>query len=249
MATDVISPFEKDVDEHGGYQYATNNRRSSIYVYQHFYDVIMRAAQLDGKRVVDVGCGDGTYTARLRRETKAVSLTGLDPAVKAIERAQRMYEQKPHELSFECGFVHDLVARGLHYDLAIYGGVLHHVADPAAEIADGFRLADEIFILEPNGWNPVLKYNERYSPYHLEHEERSYRRGQIHHWIEQAGAEIVKSFYFGLVPVFCPDWMVAICSRVEPLVERIPLLRMFACGQVGILARRKTQTSYQKIAA
>src|SRR5262249_55732216 len=99
--------------------------------------------------------------------------------------------------------------------------------------------ADTVFILEPNGFNPILKLLERFSKYHREHQERSYRMGQFLRWIDAAGGQVDKAFHFGLVPVFCPDWMVTICSRLEPIVERTPLFRNIACGQIGILTRKR----------
>jgi 2-polyprenyl-3-methyl-5-hydroxy-6-metoxy-1,4-benzoquinol methylase len=247
MAGDVIEPFERDVLEHGGYQYATTTLRSSHYAYKHFYDIIMATAGLDGKRVVDVGCGDGTYTARMHDETKAVSLLGLDPSPAVIQFARTTYTPGRPRLEFRCGYARDLIAEGAQFDLAVYGGVIHHVADPAREIADALRLAATVFFLEPNGSNPIVKFNERFSRYHVEHKEQSYRMGQLLHWINRAGGETVKAFYFGLVPVFCPDWLFRICSTLEPVVERLPLFRIIACGQVGILARRGPATPGQKV--
>jgi len=239
MGLDVIKPFEEDVRRHGGYQYAKSKQRSSQYAYKHFYDVIMAHAGLNGKRVLDVGCGDGTYTARMHDETSAVSLLGLDPSAIVIESARAVYQPGRPRLSFRCGFARELIAEGQQFDLAVYGGVLHHVADPEGEIRDALRLAETVFILEPNGWNPVVKFNERFSKYHREHQEQSYRMGRFRRWIREAGGQTERAFYFGLVPVFCPDWLVTIGSTLEPLVERIPGLRVIACGQIGILARRQ----------
>jgi hypothetical protein len=36
--------------------------------------------------------------------------------------------------------------------------------------------------------------------------------------------------------MFCPDWFVAVASRLEPLAEALPLVRTLSCGQIGILA-------------
>jgi hypothetical protein len=39
------------------------------------------------------------------------------------------------------------------------------------------NIADEIIVAEPNGYNPVLKIMEKVSPYHIQHEEKSYALG------------------------------------------------------------------------
>jgi SAM-dependent methyltransferase len=237
MAQNVYQPFEQDVVRSGGYQYTKTDRRSSIYANRRYSDVILNTAPMDGKTVVDVGCGDGTYTAGLRAQTKATSILGIDPAAAAVDAASRNYSAH-QDLRFRCGFAQDLLRGGEHFDVAIYRGVIHHVADPAAEIATALELADTVFFLEPNGWNPVLKLLERFSPYHREHKEQSYRLGQLCRWIREAQGQVDLSFYFGLVPFFCPNWMVSVGSTLEPVVERLPLARVIACGQIGILAKR-----------
>jgi SAM-dependent methyltransferase len=238
MIQNVYKPFERDVVRSGGYQYTKTERRSSVYANHRYSNVIIGNAPMAGKTVVDVGCGDGTYTAGLAAQTGALSVLGIDPARAAVELAARTYEAEFAELTFRCGFAADLLAEGRHFDVAICRGVIHHVADPAAEIATVLKLADNVFFLEPNGWNPILKLMERYSPYHREHEERSYRLGQFRRWIQEAGGRIEKSFYFGLVPFFCPDWMVSVGSALEPFIEALPLVRVGCCGQLGILASR-----------
>jgi len=239
MPHDVVTPFERDVLDHGGYQYSKTTRRSSLYAYKHFYDVVMTVGCLDGRRVLDLGCGDGTYTARMKDETRALSILGLDPAEAAIESARETYARSRPGLEFRCARARDLVQEGARFDIVVFGLVLHHVADPAREIVDGFRLADTILIIEPNGWSPVLKFNERFSKYHREHQERSYRMSQYRRWITDAGGSVSQGFYFGLMPVFCPDWMVTVCSTLEPWVEKTPAFRVIACGQICLLAHKR----------
>jgi SAM-dependent methyltransferase len=236
MPNDVFEPFNADISSHGGYQYARPGRRSAVYANRRYSDVVIRHARLDGKRVVDVGCGDGTYTAVLRAETKAAFILGIDPAAKAVEFANAAHAPGAESLAFRNCFASDLIAQGEHFDVAIYRGVIHHVGDPAAEIAAALRLADTVFFLEPNGANPVVKLIELLSRYHRSHKERSYFLSRYRAWIEDSGGRVEEGFYFGLVPFFCPDWFVTVGSALEPVVERIPGLRALACGQLGILA-------------
>lgn len=240
MAGDVFQPFNVDVKEHGRYQYTGSNRKSSLCANRRQSDVIRDSLDWEGKKVVDVGCGDGTYTATLRDETAAASILGIDPAQEAIDYARSTHLPARRGLAFRAGFARDLLAEGEQFDIAVYRGVIHHVADQAREIQDALALAKEVFILEPNGWNPILKLLERYSAYHIQHKEQSFRLGQHKRWIRSGGGEVVSVHVFGLVPFFCPDWMVLVCSALEPVVERIPVLRMIACGQTGIVARRQT---------
>lgn len=238
MITDnVYQPFNKDVDRLGGYQYTQARRRSSVHANRRGSDLIIQVGRLDGKRVVDVGCGDGTYSAVLRDETKAIALLGIDPAIRAIASARERFTPGRPNLEFRCAVAQDLINEGEHFDIAVYRGVLHHCGDPVKEISNALRLADSLLLLEPNGWNPGLKIIERLSRYHIEHMERSFTPSTIGRWIQAGHGETEATLYSGLVPFFCPDWFVAVGSRLEPLVKRVPLLRMFVCGQVCILAR------------
>jgi len=236
MNKDIIDPFNCDVEARGAYEYTSPQRFSSRCANQRVSDKIVKIIPAAGKRIIDVGCGDGTYTALLRAETQARFVLGIDPAEKAIQRAKDHYAGKYQNLDFQCWFAKYLVRRGEHFDIAVYRGVVHHVSDPQAEIATALELADLIFFDEPNGWNFVVKILERVSTYHRSHGERSFRLGQFSRWIRQGGGKVEHCAYYGLVPFFCPDWLASICSFFESLVERIPLVRILCCGHFGILA-------------
>ena len=240
MPSDVFQPFNEDIEKHGSYQYAKPDKPSAIYANRRFSVATIEGVNLDGKRVVDIGCGDGIYTTVLRDETRATSILGIDPASAAIDYARTKYEPGRTGLSFRAGFARDLVDEGQQFDVVVFRGVLHHVADPAREIADAFKLAKEVFILEPNGYNPVLKLIEKFSAYHIAHKEQSFGLHCLKSWIEAGGGEVVNSRYFCLVPFFSPLWMVKVGSALEPVIERIPLVRTVLCGQSAILARRRT---------
>jgi len=93
------------------------------------------------------------------------------------------------------------------------------------------KKARDIVVVEPNGYNPMLKVIEKTSKYHLEHEEKSYRPGILDAWFIRNGGEIVQSIYVGLVPMFCPDLAARVLKFFEPIVEKTPLLRRLCCGQ------------------
>jgi hypothetical protein len=84
----------------------------------------------------------------------------------------------------------------------------------------------------------VLKLLERFSRYHIDHEERSFRPGVICKWLTAAGLTVRSSRVLNLVPFFCPELAAKALRAIEPLVERIPLLRDIACGQSIIVATR-----------
>jgi hypothetical protein len=173
---------------HGAYPHQSD-RFSTVRANRRFSDMILSASDMRGRRVVDVGCGDGTYTALLGHESGAASVLGID-----------------------------------------------HVADPAGEINAALRLAPTVVFLEPNGMNPILKLLERFSTYHREHDERSYVASTYRHWIKSGGGRVRSSTYFGLVPHFSPEWLARTGAVLEPVIERIPGLRVVTCGQLLVVA-------------
>jgi SAM-dependent methyltransferase len=227
-------PFESDIETYGRYQYTGSDRFSTVRANRRFSDMILAATDMRGRRVVDVGCGDGTYTLGLARESGAGMVLGIDPAQAAITAAQA--QTSGPNVRFRHGTAADLVAEGATFDVAVYRGVIHHVAQPAGEIAQSLRLAPTVIFLEPNGLNPVLKLLERFSGYHRDHDEASYAASTYRRWITAGGGQVRRLTYFGLVPHFSPEWLARTGAALEPLVERIAGVRTFTCGQLLIVA-------------
>lgn len=89
MTKNVFEPFDKDVIERGGYVYSTTNKLSAVYSAGKTSQIILKTSNLSGKTVLDVGCGDGTYTNHLWENAGAKSILGIDPAPNSIEVAKK----------------------------------------------------------------------------------------------------------------------------------------------------------------
>jgi SAM-dependent methyltransferase len=223
------SPFDVDVRENEGYRYTTNASLSSRLANERLTEATLAEVSLSGKRVVDVGCGDGSYTIELHRRGNPAELLGFDPTARAIEAAKARYDGRPG-LSFRACDIDQFAREGTRFDLAIMRGVLHHVDDPARAVASVAALADEVVILEPNGYNPGLKVIEKASRYHREHGERSFTARQVRGWLADAGMRVVSGSYVGLVPFFFPEGLARLLKRIEPGVERVGPLARAACA-------------------
>ncbi len=92
------------------------------------------------------------------------------------------------------------------------------------------RIADEVVILEPNGWNPILKLIEKFSEYHRQHDEKSFSPLRIASWVRAVGGSVDYVKFVGLVPFFCPNWLARVLKATEPVIERLPVLRRYLCG-------------------
>ncbi len=63
-------------------------------------ETLLRLVPLDGKTVLDIGCGEGRMSRRMART--AASVLGVDPDVEAIDRAR---EISPDGLDDGCRFL------------------------------------------------------------------------------------------------------------------------------------------------
>jgi len=235
-----VLKFEEDVRAGGGYEY-TGDRLSASLANTRISEAIASAYNFYGKTILDIGCGDGAYTLQFP-SLGAVMTYGMDPASVAIEAAQeRAVEQGVDSIvDFQVGNVYDL-SRFLSkkdIDCIVFRGVLHHLPDPERAIRGLHDFNGTVVVLEPNGYNPVLKILEKISKYHIEHEERSFSASTLSKWLHSAGFLDQDIDYCNLVPMFCPDLLARCCKGCEPLVERIPFIKQLCCGQVVITASK-----------
>lgn len=237
---DNVHRFDDDIRKLGSYAYTTE-KLSAQYANARISESIAKSYDFSGKRILDLGCGDGTYTLEFP-SLGAIEVLGIDPAEVAVETAN--YKAKIAGLdavvNFEPGNIYELKEQlcDRRFDCVVMRGVLHHLPDPKKAVESISSLANTVIILEPNGYNPVLKLLERFSRYHIEHEERSFLSGTIVSWCKSAGLNVTEIEYLNLVPMFCPDWMAKICRILGPIIEKTPILREIGCGQCTIVANR-----------
>lgn len=236
-----VRRFDDDVRKTGSYAY-TSEKLSSQFANARISEFIAKSYDFSGKRILDLGCGDGTYTLEFP-SLGAIEVLGIDPAEVAVEAASRKAANAGLStvVSFETGNIYDLKEQlgDRRFDCVVLRGVLHHLPDPKKAVDCISSLANTVIILEPNGYNPVLKLLERFSRYHIEHEERSFLPNTLKSWCKSAGLNVTAIEHLNLVPMFCPDWMAKICRNVEPVVEKIPVLREIGCGQCLVVASRQ----------
>ncbi len=223
-----VHKFNKDVAESGGYLYSNPERLSCRLATERLVEAVGEIARLENRRVIDVGCGDGKNSLEFLRY-KPAFLLGVDAAESAVQAAQKRARDMAN-VRFRAVDIYNLDKIDEHFDVAVVNGVLHHLYDLNRGIAGLAGAADEAIIIEPNGYNPVLKIIEKTSRYHIEHEERSYTLRRILSIIRGEGGVLLDSFYCGLVPFFCPDLMAKALKALEPAVEKIPLVSQLSCA-------------------
>lgn len=235
-----VGQFDEDVRRTGSYAY-TAERLSSRLANARISRSVAEAYDFRGKSVLDLGCGDGTYALELPG-FGAARVLGIDPAAMAVNAA--IEKAKAAGLNavaaFEVGDIYSLAPHIVNggFDCVVLRGVLHHLPDAPSALNGLAVVAPSIVVLEPNGYNPVLKVLEKFSAYHVAHEERSFSPGQLQRWLEEAGFRVRSSTLLNLVPMFCPDWMASTLRTIEPAVEHLPGIRDLACGQVVLVGER-----------
>lgn len=234
-----IDAFNADVELYGGYEYTAVQRWSSQYASDRQANVLIDlVARTFPKtiRMVDIGCGDGAFTIKLAEQFGPASIRGVEPAAKAVEAARRRIPANlMGKVSFEVGNMYDLESRS--EDLVIARGVMHHLDRPEIAIANLAQQFKAVVILEPNGYNPVLKVIEKVSPYHRAHEEKSYFPWKLNRWFRAQGMEMIEQTYSLIVPYFCPTPIAKTLSRIEPLIEALPIIREVFCSTNLVLYR------------
>jgi len=234
-----VAVFDRDVRENAGYRYTTHARYSSVVANERITRATLRHIDDRVKRVLDAGCGDGTYTQQLKASRPLLEMSGFDPAVEAINVARRRHVG----IQFETADIlrPETFPPGK-FDLVIVRGVLHHLSDPAAAIRNCANLSDRILIIEPNGNNPILKLIEKFSVYHREHEEQSFSSRTLKAWCRDAGFAVSSLEFIGFVPFFFPGGLAKLIHFFQPFLERFPLLGRFFGAQIVLMAERGSAT-------
>lgn len=241
---DYVDPFAADATANHGYIYSTNAGLSSRLANRRLTDSVLAVADFRGKRVLDIGCGDGTYTHELAELGLVGVMHGIDPAEEAVRVAKGKSGADGREVGFAVSSAYALPYPDDSFDVAVLRGVLHHMGQPVDALREGLRVASTMVVVEPNGYNPGLKVLERCSSYHIEHGEKSYRPKTLDGWVSAVGGNVEVRRWAGLVPMFCPDWLARLTKVVEPAVEALPIVRNIGCAVYVFRAERhRAQTA------
>jgi len=111
------------------------------------YDALVAQADLtDGLRVLEIGCGTGNVTTRVKRAAPGADVVGSDPDPLALARAQRKAGGMTG-IRFERAYAQDLPFADGEFDRVLSSMMLHHLDDDvkAAAAAEIYR------VLRPGG--------------------------------------------------------------------------------------------------
>ena len=231
-----ISEFNKDVVEGGRYIYTNFQEYSFFRATKRQSDELNKLLKSISKkrlRVLDVGCGDGTFTIDMFVKNNIRHIVGFDSAENAIKIANNSLDKNLRDkIKFIRGNVynaHKMFPQDS-FDVIIIRGVLHHLYFPKKAINSLSPISKKMIIIEPNGYNPLLKAIEKLSLYHRKHEEKSYFPFTLNKWFKENDYMLKKNYLFSIVPYFAPKQLVKLLEKIEPLIESIPILNIMLCG-------------------
>ncbi len=242
--SEVIVRYNLDLQEMDGYIYTGKKARKSMDIFNRRASLaIERLIDLEGKSVIDIGCGDGTYSVELVTRMKAASVIGVEPS-DAWKIASKKYSHLAPRVQFQCGKAYNLEFPNKCFDVSIMRGVLHHLDYPVKGLKEMLRVSKDVFLLEPNGYNPIVKLIEVLSPYHRVHGEKSYSPSTLYKWMKSLGGQFVGESFSSLVPLFCPDILASFLNWLSPKWEALPLIPKVSCGLYCVLFTQDEDTTY-----
>jgi ubiquinone/menaquinone biosynthesis C-methylase UbiE len=130
-------------------------------VFLPFYDAFTRLMGVDrdrrallsqarlegGQRVLDLGCGTGTFVVGLKRHHGDVDAVGLDPDPKALARARGKLRRAGVEVQLDRGFADTLPYADASFDRVFSSFMFHHL-DPGDK---GKAFLEIHRVLRPDG--------------------------------------------------------------------------------------------------
>jgi len=117
---------------------------------------LLEQAQLQaGYRVLDIGCGTGTFVSHIKESFPDVEVVGLDPDPKALARARRKSERGGLAIQLDQGFADQLPYPQHSFDRVFSCFMFHHL--PAAEREASLREVRRV--LKPTGRFHLLDFS------------------------------------------------------------------------------------------
>ncbi|CAM4126367.1 Demethylrebeccamycin-D-glucose O-methyltransferase [Mycobacterium basiliense] len=108
--------------------------------------LIAQAEVVEGQRILEIGCGTGNLTLRVKRAHPSVEAVGSDPDPLALHRARRK-ARLVSGIRFDRGYAQQLPYGDAEFDRVLSSMMLHHIDNEKKPIA-----AQEIFrVLRPSG--------------------------------------------------------------------------------------------------
>jgi 2-polyprenyl-3-methyl-5-hydroxy-6-metoxy-1,4-benzoquinol methylase len=236
--------FNNDIKKNLSYYYNCQKTLSNFIAGKIETDqIVFVIKNLRSKNICDLGCGDGLYTKILLKKCKSIKkILAIDVADEAIKIAKKINNSdKIKYISSNIDYFLKNKKKLQKFDTLILRSSLHHFSKK--EFLKFFKIIKNfnfnLVISEPNGYNLILKFIEKISKYHVDHDEKSYTPYFLRMNLKKSGYEVIKSYYTSLTPVFFPDVLVGFSYKLNKIIKKIPLINSFFCGKYILVAKKK----------
>jgi ubiquinone/menaquinone biosynthesis C-methylase UbiE len=115
---------------------------------QRFYEaplLLRMSPPLEGKRALEIGCGQGFGMELILRQFGAATVSGIDLDPRMVARAQRRMSHYARRADVSAGDVTAILAADQSFDAVFDFGIIHHVPDWERAICEVSR------VLKPGG--------------------------------------------------------------------------------------------------
>jgi SAM-dependent methyltransferase len=190
-----------------------------------------------GGRVLDVGCGTGTFLRALPPER--YERAGVDISSSMLDVARASGLEVKHASSGELPYP------DRSFDLATTFAVLHHLIDPSLvratlhEMCRVLRPGGAVLVWDHNPLNPYWPILMRRMPQDTG-DEKLVRARRIVDALREAAMGSIQLRRMTFVPDFTPPRAMRAAAMLESGLERVPGLRLIAAHNV-VTARRPSE--------
>ncbi|HKU27465.1 MAG TPA: class I SAM-dependent methyltransferase [Candidatus Sulfotelmatobacter sp.] len=109
--------------------------------------LLQHAKLMPNERILDIGCGTGTFAVMAKQFYPSVDIVGLDPDPKALARASQKAEKARVSLRFDRGFADSLGYPTDTFDSVFSSFMFHHLESSNREKT----LREVVRVLKPGG--------------------------------------------------------------------------------------------------
>ena len=183
--------------------------------------------------VLELGCGSGIFTDYLIKENVIKKLICTDISSEAIKIC------KKKSLPALLADAEKLPFKDKSFDIVCGFEVLHHLNNPKRAIKEACRVSkNTVFFNEPNKWNPVRCFMEKFY-YEKSNHETSYSLLQYKKWFKNEDFSLKIIPFNFLIPYCSNDLFIKLNIFADRILNRLPT--KFIGSSLAIIAKSKKE--------
>jgi SAM-dependent methyltransferase len=121
--------------------------------------VFRRVQQIDGKKILEFGCGEGEVSTQLARLGARVTAIDISPELIAIAARRARLDGGRDRIEFVLGDIREVVRPRAQFDVALCLAALHHVdlRSVAPHVLACVKPGGAVIMMEPIALSPLLQ--------------------------------------------------------------------------------------------